>query len=408
MRKYLLVGTGFAFTFIFGMYFQSYWAAQKDAVTQTKEKQPSYWVAPMDPTYRRDKPGKSPMGMDLVPVYADDEAGGGTSIKISPVIEQNLGVRTAPVTHQDLSLTIETVGYVTANENRIKKVNTYTDGWVKRLAVKTTGEHVAKGQLLFQIYSPTLINAQEEYLLALKSNNAAIQVASYRKLQALGLSEAQILRIKETQRITKMIEYYAEQAGIIAKLELREGVYVKPGQDLMTIEDLSSIWVLGEVFERESQWVQQGQRAVVRLPYFPGKWWEGTVDYVYPQLDPNTHTLKTRLRFDNPKETLKPNMYADITIFSGQEQGVLTIPREAVIYTGEGARVVVSLGKGIYRVRSIKLGLEAEGRIVVLAGLKRGERVVTSAQFLIDSESNLKADLGRMQNEREPTVNQQQ
>ena len=404
MRKYLLVGGSFILIFVFGMYFQSYWMTKKDGISQTKERQPSYWVAPMDPTYRKDKPGKSPMGMDLVPVYADDAAGSGASIKISPVIEQNLGVRTAPVVLQDLSLTIDTVGYVTANENRIKKVNTYTVGRIKNLAEKTEGEHVAKWQLLFQIYSPTLINAQEEYLLALKSNNVAIREASYKKLITLGLSEAQILRVKENRRATDMIGYYAEQAGFIDQLKLREGAYVKPGQDLMIIKDLSSIWVIGEVFERESQWVKQGQRAVAKLPYFPGRKWEGTVDYVYPQLDPNTRTLKTRLRFDNPKETLKPNMYADITIYSGQDRASLTIPREAVIYTGEGARVIVSLGKGHYIARPVKLGIEAEGRIVVLEGLKLGESVVTSAQFLIDSESNLKASLGRLQNSSEPTL----
>lgn len=408
MRKYLLVGICFILVFIFGTYFQSYWTTNKIGMKQTKEKQPLYWVAPMDPTYRRDKPGKSLMGMDLVPVYAEDEAGGGAGITISPVVEQNLGVRTAPVTRQDLSLTINTVGYVTANENNIKKVNTYVDGWVKNLAVKTTGEHVVKGQLLFQIYSPTLINAQGEYLLSLKSNNLAIREASYKKLLTLGLSEAQILRIKENRRTSDLIAYYAEQAGIIAQLELREGVYVKPGQDLMVIEDLSSIWVIGDVFARESQWVKQGQRAVVRLPYFPGKSWAGTVDYVYPQLDPNTHTLKTRLLFENAKETLKPNMYVDVTIFSGLNRDSLTIPREAVIYTGEGARVIVSLGKGRYIARPVKLGIEAEGRIVVLEGLKLGENVVTSAQFFIDSESNLKASLSRLQNGGEsPVVNHQ-
>ncbi len=395
MRKYLFAGGGFILILLFGIYFQSYWTAKKDGLNQTKERQPVYWVAPMDPSFRRDQPGKSPMGMDLVPVYADDDTGPG--IKISPVVENNLGVRTAPVLRQDLSLTIDTVGYVTVNENRIKKVNTYTDGWIKNLSVKTTGEHVAKGQLLFQIFSPTLTNAQDEYLLALKSNNASIREASYKKLKTLGLSETQILSVKENRRSTEMIGYYAEQAGIISNLQLREGVYVKPGQDLMVIEDLSSIWIIGAVFERESQWVQQGQRAVARLPYYPGKTWEGIVEFVYPQLDLSTRTLKVRLRFDNPNETLKPNMYADITIYSGQARSRLTIPREAVIYTGEGARVVVSLGKGRYVVRPVKLGLESEGRIVVSEGLKLGESVVTSAQFLIDSESNLKASLGRLQ-----------
>ncbi len=399
MKKYILIAIGFITLLLVGTYLQFY----RTSSQQDNEKA-LYWVAPMDPTYRRDKPGKSPMGMDLVPVYADDQAIEGPGIRISPTVEQNLGVRTAPVMRQNLSRTINTVGYVTVNENNISKVNTYTDGWVKNLAVKTTGEYVAAGQLLFQIYSPTLVNAQEEYLLALKSNNGAIRKASHQKLLALGLAETQINKIGKSKQVSELVDYYAEQSGFVSDLQLKEGMYVKPGQNLIVLENLSDIWIIAEVFERQAQWVQKDQRVVATLAYLPGEKWEGKVEYVYPQLDPITRTLKVRLHLANPREALKPSMYADVTIFANPEINVLTIPREAVIYTGEGARVIVSLGKGQYIARPVKLGIEAEERIVVLEGLKSGEVVVTSAQFLIDSESNLKASLARVTSDQQNAV----
>jgi len=173
-------------------------------------------------------------------------------------------------------------------------------------------------------------------------------------------------------------------------------MYVKPDKVLLSLEDLSHIWVIGEVFERQSQWVKEGQPAQARLPYLPGKKWVGKVDYVYPRLDPTTHTLKVRLIFHNPREVLKPNMYAHITIFAAPEEKALAIPREAVIYTGEGARVIVSLGQGQFVAKAVKLGIESGDKIAVLSGLEEGEQVVTSAQFLIDSESSLKASFGRL------------
>lgn len=409
MKKYLKIIAYIIFIILLGVILHYYFILKPSdsptsSKTMAKNKQtdPLYWVAPMDPSYRSDKPGKSPMGMDLIPVYSEDNAT--DRVIISPSVEQNLGVRTAPVLRTTLSREIDTVGYVMVDENNIEHVHTYTDGWVKKLFVKTVGEHVNKGQLLFELYSPTIINAQEEYILALKSGNTSLIEASNNKLLTLGVTNDQIEELKKTQKAKQLIPVYAEKPGIVSSLNVREGIYVKPEKDLITLEDLSRIWVLGEVFERQSQWVKKGQKAIATLSYLPGKEWAGEVDYVYPRLDPITHTLKVRLVFDNPEEILKPNMYADIIIFAEPSDNVLVIPREAVIYTGEGARVIVKEKDGEYIAKSIKIGIESDDVVEVLYGLEEGEIIVTSAQFLIDSESSLKASINRIVDEQEDSA----
>lgn len=371
-----------------------------------KSKKILYWVAPMDPTYRRDKPGKSPMGMDLVPVYADSQMNDKGVIKISPVVENNLGVKIAAVKRMNLARIIDTVGYVEVDENNIEHIHAYTDGWVKVLNVKTTGEMVKKGQLLLELYSPTLNNAQEELLLALKNKNFALIRAGEKKLLTLGMAQSQINQLKKTQRIMERVKVYATRSGVIAQLNVREGKYIKPDTDIMTIEDLSRVWVIAEVFERQANWVQIGQPAIATFSYIPGKTWQGEVDYVYPELNQQTHTLRVRLSFPNPDLSLKPNMYANIKILSRMIKEALAIPREALIRTGEGDRVILALGGGRYKAQAVKIGIESGDYYQILSGLKAGDRVVTSAQFLIDSESNLKAAFSRMQQSKGKTKTQ--
>ena len=357
-------------------------------------KKPLYWVAPMDPNYRRDKPGKSPMGMDLVPVY-QQQAG----IRITPTVEHNLGIRTATVKRGDLPRLIDTVGYVTADENLIEHVHTYTDGWIKRLLVKTTGEHVKKGQLLLELYSPTLINAQQEYLLAMNTKNTSLINAARKKLTTLGMGEKQIDALSKQKTAFELIKIHAEQDGVVAQLNVREGMYVTPDKILLTLEDLSHIWMIAEVFEQQTQWVKKGEDAIAHLPYLPEKMWQGKVDYIYPHLDAKTHTLRIRLLFDNPQEMLKPNMYANITLLANPKKDILFIPREAVIYSSSGARVVVKDKTGQLQVKSIKVGIESGENIEVLTGLTENETVISSGQFLIDSESNLQAGFSRQQHD---------
>jgi len=375
---------------------------EKDQATAKKEKKLLYWVAPMDPNYRRDEPGKSPMGMDLVAVYGDgDDAGSdesGPSVKISAAVENNMGVRTANVEVGNLWRKIDTVGYVGLDESRVSHIHLRVDGWIEKLAVNVEGERVKKGQRLFNVYSPKLVNAMEEYVQALDSSNRRLITASKEKLISLGVSRKQIEQLRKNKKVSQTISVYAPQDGIISMMMVREGMYVKPSTQVMSLADLSSVWVLAEVFESQIEWVKLGQSADVELSFIPGKTWEGIVDYVYPGLDAKTRTLKVRLRFDNPDELLKPNMYADVSIYGGAKQNVLSVPREALIRSAGTERLIISMGNGRYTQREVVAGIESGNWIEVISGIKAGEKVVTSAQFLIDSEASMKASFSRMEN----------
>lgn len=368
------------------------------APAKPAEKKILYWVAPMDPNYQRDAPGKSPMGMDLIPVYAEEGAAeDDTAIKISPSVVNNLGVRTALVQRQNLERRVDTVGYVGFDETKITHIHLRTDGWVERLLVKSEGEHVENGQLLFQYYSPTLVNAQEEFLQGVESGNKRVVNASEQRLISLGMSEQQIKQLIKTKDVQNLVSIYAPQHGIVSKLSIREGMRVKPEMDIMTLANLKSVWLQTAVFERQADWIMLGGRAEARLPHLPGEVWKGKVDFIYPTLDAKTRTLQVRLQFDTPDKRIKPNMYAKVVIFAPPKENILTIPREAVIRSGRGERVVLALGEGRFKSRAIRTGMESEGMLEVLAGLESGEKVVTSAQFLIDSQASLKGSLDRME-----------
>ena len=359
-----------------------------------KEKKLLYWVAPMDSNFRRDEPGKSPMGMDLVPVYDDGEEG--LTVKISPTVENNMGVRTALVKRDNLWRRIDTVGYVDFDENNISHIHLRTKGWIEKLSIKSEGERVKKGQLLFEVYSPALVNAQEEYLQALRSGHKGLSSASRERLEALGISLEQITTLNKKRKASQFVKVFAKQDGIVSKLNVREGMFVMPQKEVMSLADLSSVWVLAEVFESQADWVKQGQSAEVKLSYLPGREWEGVVEYIYPSLDPKTRTLKVRLRFDNPDEALKPNMFSNVTIYGGAKREVIVIPREALIRTGNDERVIISIGDGKFQPRDITAGIESGEFVEVIKGLNVGDKIVTSGQFLIDSEASLKASIARM------------
>lgn len=374
---------------------------EQDKPVAKKEKTILYWVAPMDPNYRRDKPGKSPMGMDLTPVYSDgDDAGDsdekGPVVKISPAVENNLGVRTAKVESGKLWRKIDTVGYVDLDESKVSHIHLRVDGWIEKLAVDTEGDRVKKGQRLFDLYSPKLVNAMEEFLQAIRSNNRRLMSASREKLVSLGISNKQIKKLEKTRKVSQTISVYAPQDGIVTMLMAREGMYVKPANEVLTLADLSSVWVMAEVFESQSAWVELGQPADVELSYIPGRTWQGKVDYVYPSLDAKNRTLKVRLRFDNPDETLKPNMYANVSIYGGAKEDVLSVPREALVRSGGTERLIIAKGKGRFAQRIVVAGMESGDFVEIKSGVSAGEKVVTSAQFLIDSEASMKASLARM------------
>jgi len=356
-----------------------------------------YWVAPMDPQFRRDEPGKSPMGMDLVPVYADEVGGQPGVVAIDPTVVNNLGVRTSVAKRGSLPRRIETVGYIGYDEDTLQHVHTRVDGWIEKLVTTATGDPVEKGQLLFELYSPTLVNAQQEYLTALRSNNVVLREASRDRLIALGVTAREIDRLDKERVAKQRVRVYALSDGVISHLGVREGIYVTPDTEIMSVADLSRVWVLAEVFERQVEWVNPGQAATVELDYLPGRTLEGTVDYVYPELDPITRTLKVRLRFDNESQMLRPNMFARVVIDGNAVDNIVHVPREAVIRRGSSSRVVVALGDGRFRSQLVLVGIESGDRVAIRRGLEEGDRVVTSAQFLIDSESNIESALQRLE-----------
>lgn len=361
------------------------------------EKEILYWVAPMDASYRRDQPGKSPMGMDLVPVYAEDDTAADDGVRISPEVEQNIGVRTQLVESGKLWRKISTVGYVTLDESRVSHIHLRVDGWIENLSINTEGDRVKKGQRLFDVYSPELVNAMAEYVQALRSSNQRLSDAAQGKLRALGVSESQIKQLTATRRVPHTISIYAPQDGVVTMLNVREGMYLQPQTQVMTLADLSSVWVLADVFEGQSDWVEKQQSAEVSLLYKPGKLWQGKVDHIYPVLNQSTRSLQVRLQFANPDEQLKPNMYANVVIYAGAVDNVLSVPREAVIRSGNQQRLIIKTDDGRYQPRQVVTGLESGEWIEIKSGVREGERVVTSAQFMIDSEAGLKASLSRMQ-----------
>lgn len=413
MKKAILVMGVFVLGISLGLTIGKRNNAANDALTtqsdetahQAKdEKKPLYWVAPMDPSYRRDAPGKSPMGMDLIPVYDDGSNDDEATIKISPEVINNLGVRTAKVNRSPLSRKISTVGYLDYDETRINHIHVRTEGWIERLSVRAEGEYVNNRQLLFELYAPTLVNAQEEYLQALGGGNKMLLEASKQRLLALDVSPSQIERLKKQRQVSQYIRFYAPQSGILSRLNVREGMYIKPSVEVMSIANFDSVWLLAEVFERQVSWVKTGNKAEARLPSLPGQLLTGEVEYIYPDLDPVTRTLRVRIRFDNTERLLMPNMYAHVDIFADAKPSVLNIPSEALIRGADKDHVILSLGKGRFKARPVTAGMESQNVIEIIQGLSEGDSIVVSSQFLLDSESSLKASFQRMEPLKEKTM----
>ncbi|WP_394185068.1 efflux RND transporter periplasmic adaptor subunit [Pseudoalteromonas tetraodonis] len=366
----------------------------------SSKKEPLYWVAPMDSNYRRDEPGLSPMGMDLVPVYEESDSGaneGPGSIKISPTVINNLGVRTAPVAFAALENEVNTVGYVQYNQDQLIHIHPRVEGWVETLYVKAAGDQVKQDEPLYTLYSPQLVNAQEEFVLALKRNNPVLIRAAKARLKSLNVSDGFISRLQKGQQVLQNITFYARQGGVVDELNIREGFYVKPDTSMMSIAQLDEVWVEAEVFERQAELIRVGLPVTMTLDYLSGQRWQGQVDYIYPTLDAKNRTLRVRLRFDNQGHQLKPNMFAQVSIHSQVAEKQLIVPKEAVIRTGSQNRVVVALGEGRFKSVEVTLGRSDAANTEILSGVMADDEVVTSAQFLIDSESSKNSDFKRMQ-----------
>ncbi len=368
-----------------------------EGASATSEPEILYWVAPMDPNYRRDKPGKSPMGMDLVPVYANENAIAEDEVQISPTVVQNLGVRTEKVRHGKLTRRLQTVGYVEYDENALHHVHTRVEGWIERLSVKAEGDPIEKGQVLFEIYSPTLVNAQEEYLLALKNGQDEMVEASVTRLQSVGLSNHQIEELTESQTANLRVQIHAKTNGVIGMLGVREGFHITPATHTMSIAELDKVWIVSEIPERYAVDISIGQEVKFELEANPGKQHDGEINYIYPELDLNTRSLKVRITFDGIEEVLRPNMFARITIMSNESEPSFHVPVASVIRGGLTDRVVLEVDEGLYRSAPVVVGREFGDQIQILNGLEGGETIVTSGQFLIDSESNIEAALARFE-----------
>ncbi len=360
------------------------------------EKKPMYWIDTMEPTIHYPGPGKSRMNMELVPVYPDDQ-NDQSGVRISPDVINNLGVRTAPVTKGELTRRIEAVGYIEPNENKISHIHSHSDGWIHTLYVNTVGAPVKEDQILMQVYSPELVNAQEEYLIALDSKDKDLIDASIKKLQTLHISDQQIQQLIKTKKSSQLIDIHSPQDGIVTELNVREGMHITPETDMISLVDLATIWMIAQVYEDQAGWVKNGELAEAKVSSIPDKIWKGEVEYIYPQVDPTTRTLKVRLRFDNKEGILKPNMYANISLLAEPKSDVLSIPLEALIRSSEGDRVIISTGDGHFQVRPVTTGIESGEQVEILSGLNEGDRVVISGQFLIDSEANLNAGLQRIE-----------
>lgn len=377
---------------------------------RAEEKKIKYWVAPMDPTYIRNEPGKSPMGMDLVPVYEDDSQSGST-ISVDPVTVQNMGVRTAPVVRGDLSRNIRTLGLIAYAEPMQYQVNLKVAGWVEKLYVNETGQQVKKGQPLLEIYSPELLTAQQELILA-KENYDALAAspfsdivagaarlldASRQRLSLWDISAAQVQQIEKSGQVQKRLTLKSPYSGIVSAKMVNEGMYIKPGMPLLEISDLQKIWVYADLYESEIPFVKVGQSARVTLPYVNAEPRHAQVSYLYPTIDVKTRTLKSRLEFDNNDLSLRPDMYVNVEIEAGRRHNVLSVPVTAVLNSGAEKRVFVARGDGKFEPRTIKTGMQGDdGRVEVLEGVVADERVVTSAQFMFDSESRLREAIAKM------------
>ena len=380
-------------------------AAAAGAPVAKGERKIRYWVSPMDPGYIRDKPGKAPCGMDLVPVYesAGEEAPG--TIKINPATLQSMGVTTTKVEVRPLSRLTLTVGMVTFDERNLNVITTKMDGWVERLYVRATGDPIHRGQNLLSIYSPELVTTQNEYLLALKNLKSLqksgfpeleegarrLLAASRQRLKYWDIPDAQIAALEETGTVQKTLTLVSPVNGIVTKREVTQGMMVKAGMPALEVADLSNIWVDADIYQYELPWIKVGQTVTMTLDYLPGETFKGRIDYIYPYMKEATRTARVRLRFRNPNFKLKPEMFAQVKIQSPVTHSAVVVPSDAVLDTGLKQHVFIALGQGRFEPREVKLGvLGNDGLREVLSGLKGGEEVVTSAQFMLDSESRFR------------------
>ena len=372
-----------------------------------------YWYDPMHPRYKSDKPGTAPdCGMDLVPKYAEEQAVSMApgSVMIPTEKQQLLGVRTAQVKRETLARDVRTTGQVVADETKVAHVHVKINGFIEKVFVDYIGQLVEKGQPLFTLYSPDLVSTQEEYLIAKRgeksmSTSQFTEVAqgsqsllrsTRERLKLWDISDDQIKKLDESGEVSRTLTFYSPITGFVMDRKAFPQTSVSPDTELYTVSDFSTVWVNADIFEYEVPFVKIGQNAEMQLSYYPDKKWNGRVSFIYPTVDPTTHTVKVRMEFPNPAFQLKPQMFADITLKVSYGNQIV-VPQEAMLDSGKEQTVFVVHEGGYFEPRKITTGAKLDGKVVVLSGLKAGETVVTSGNFLIDSESRLKSATDSMQ-----------
>jgi Cu(I)/Ag(I) efflux system membrane fusion protein len=377
---------------------------------------PLYWVDPMHPWYKSDKPGIAPdCGMKLVPVMPGEEARYERranrlpegSVQITPEKQQLIGVEYGMVEYENVSGALRAVARVTLDETKVAKVNSKLEGWLEQVFVDSVGRQVKKGDPLVTIYSPEALATQQEYLLAIKGRGMMhdspvhemlgstenLVAAAKKRLELWDISEPQIAAITESGKALQYLTLYSPASGFVMERNAFAKQRVMPDTVLYNIADLSTVWVIADVFEYEASKVRVGQPAVLTLAYLPGRTFRGRVNYILPTIDPATRTVKVRIEFPNPQLLLKPEMYGDVEFQTGGSRR-LVVPQTAVLNSGDHQTVFVDRGNGYFEPRNVKIGAQNSGRTEILSGLKAGERIVISGNFLIDSESQLKTALG--------------
>ena len=419
MNKSILVTLALAAGITVGAY-SAYWFAKQQAQPLSEEsskivqqQKPLFYRNPMNPEVTSAVPAKDSMGMDYIPVYSDssnsDDKSNGT-VNIDPVTVQNMGVRTATASITALSHDIRTVGRIAYDEERITRLHPKTEGWVEKLFIDKTGTAVRKNTMLLSIYSPQLVTSAQEYLLALNSlktlkdspfediRNGAAQMAktARERLEFLDVPEHQIRDMEHSGEIKKSLHIHSPFNGIVINIGAREGQRVTPQTELYMLADLSRVWVFADVYESDLPWVNVGDAVEMSLTGIPGQVFKGKLSYIYPYAEAKTRTIKVRLEFNNPDLLLKPDMFANVTIKTQQQLNAITVPSEAIVRSGERDQVFVVREQGKFEPRTVTTGLSSNGLTQILSGLSSDEEIVTSSQFLIDSESKLRESTAKM------------
>ncbi len=381
--------------------------AEKPASAEDKSRQVLYYRNPMGLPDTSQVPKKDSMGMDYIPVYAEDAVAPG-QVKISLDKVQKLGVKTEPVSSRALVRTVRAVGKFQLDERRQNTVTTRFEGYIEKLFVNATGQPVKRGQPLMEVYSPELVSAQEEYLIAWNGRQSLKQgteesvtgvgqlaEGALRRLRNWNISDVQLQRLQREGKATRTLTIYSPASGVVMEKAAIQGMRFMPGEPLFRITDLSAVWLLADVFEQDLAMVHVGQSVKISVDAYPGKDLTGKIAFIYPTVNPETRTAQVRIELANPGGTLRPDMYASVQLSSGHNQAMaLTVPDSAVIDSGTRQVVLIQRAEGLFESREVKLGARADGYVEVLEGLSEGENVVVRANFLIDAESNLKAALG--------------